>query len=156
MKGLLAAVLWAVPFFLCGRQKLGLSTALYQFIAGILATYGGRRSADGADALSQVLGLLLSFLLPEKTSFAIAKKADPEYFHTVVPYALAFGADRLFAYRFGKERIPESPYLLGIPDADRTASQWSRILRNTLRSMNARYEGLKKERFINSLYNLRK
>ena len=155
-KGLLAAAVWAIPFFLCGKRSLGLNTALYQFIAGILATYGGRRSADGADALSQVLGLLASFLVPEKTSFSIAKKADPEYFHTMAPYALSFGADRLFAYRFGKERIAECPYLLGISEADRTASQWSRILRNTLRSMNARYEGLKKERLINSLYNLRK
>ena len=155
-KGLLAAVIWVVPFFLCGKRSLGLGTALYQFIAGILAIYGGRRSADGTDALSQTLGLLLSFLVPEKASFSIAKKVDPEYFHTMAPYALSFGADRLFAYRFGKERIPECPYLLGVSEADRTASQWSRILRNTLRSMNARYEGLKKERFINSLYNLRK
>ncbi len=155
-KGLLAAVVWVVPFFLCGKRSLGLNTALYQFIAGILATYGGRRSADGTDALSQALGLLLSFLVPEKASFSIAKKADPEYFHTMAPYALSFGADRLFAYRFGKERIPECPYLVGVSEADRTASQWSRILRNTLRSMNARYEGLKKERFVNSIYNLRK
>ena len=155
-KGLLAAAVWVLPFFLCGKRSLGLNTALYQFIAGILATYGGRRSADGADALSQSLGLLFSFLVPEKASFSIAKKADPEYFHTMAPYALSFGADRLFAYRFGKERIAECPYLLGISEADRTATQWSRILRNTLRSMNARYEGLKKERLINSLYNLRK
>lgn len=155
-KGILAAVIWVVPFYLCGKQGLGLRTAFYQFIAGILATYGGRRSADGTDALSQALGLLLSFLVPEKASFSIAKKVDPEYFHTMAPYALSFGADRLFAYRFGKERIPECPYLVGVPAADRTASQWSRILRNTLRSMNARYEGLKKERLINSIYNLRK
>lgn len=155
-KGILAAVIWVVPFYLCGKQSLGLRTAFYQFIAGILATYGGRRSADGTDALSQALGLLLSFLVPEKASFSIAKKVDPEYFHTMAPYALSFGADRLFAYRFGKERIPECPYLVGVPAADRTASQWSRILRNTLRSMNARYEGLKKERLINSIYNLRK
>ena len=155
-KGLVAAVIWLVPFFLCGKRSLGINTTLYQFIAGILATYGGRRSRDGADALSQTLGLLVSFLAPEKASFSIAKKADPEYFHTMLPHALAFGADRLFAYRFGKERIAECPYLIGIPEAERTASQWSRILRNTLRSMNARYEGLKKERFINSIYNLRK
>ena len=155
-KGILAAVIWVVPFYLCGKQSLGLRTAFYQFIAGILATYGGRRSADGTDALSQALGLLLSFLVPEKASFSIAKKVDPEYFHTMAPYALSFGADRLFAYRFGKERIPECPYLVGVPAADRTASQWSRILRNTLRSMNARYEGLKKERLINNIYNLRK
>lgn len=155
-KGLLAAVIWVIPFFLCGKRGLGLGTAFYQFIAGILATYGGRRSADGTDALSQGLGLLLSFLVPEKASFSIAKKVDPEYFHTIAPYALSFGADGLFAYRFGKERIPECPYLVGVPEADRTASQWSRILRSTLRSMNARYEGLKKERFINSIYNLRK
>lgn len=155
-KGILAAVIWVVPFYLCGKQGLGLRTAFYQFIAGILATYGGRRSSDGTDSLSQALGLLLSFLVPEKASFSIAKKVDPEYFHTMAPYALSFGADRLFAYRFGKERIPECPYLVGVPAADRTASQWSRILRNTLRSMNARYEGLKKERLINSIYNLRK
>ncbi len=155
-KGLLAAIVWVFPFFLCGKQSLGINTALYQFIAGILAAYGGRRSSDGADALSQALGLLLSFLVPEKTSFSIARKADPEYFHTLAPYALSFGADRLFAYRFGKERIAECPYLLGIPEADRTASQWSRILRSTLRSMNSRYEGLKKERLMDSLYNLRK
>lgn len=155
-KGLLAAVIWVIPFFLCGKRGLGLGTAFYQFIAGILATYGGRRSADGTDALSQGLGLLLSFLLPEKASFSIAKKANPEYFHTMAPYALSFGADGLFAYRFGKERIPECPYLVGVPEADRTASQWSRILRSTLRSMNARYEGLKKERLLNSIYNLRK
>lgn len=155
-KGLLAAALWMLPFFFCGKLKLGLNTVLYQLIAGILAVYGGRRSPDGADSLSQTLGLLLSFLVPEKASFSIAKKADPEYFHAVAPYALSFGADRLFAYRFGKERIPECPYILGIPEADRTATQWSRILRNTLRSMNARYEGLKKERLINSIYNLRK
>ena len=153
---LLASAVWILPFFFCGSLFLGIRTALLQLIAGILAAYGGRRSVDGIEALSQSLGLLLSFLVPEKTGFSIAKKADPEYFHTLAPHALAFGADRLFAYRFGKERIAECPYLVGIPDADRTASQWSRILRNTLRSMNARYEGLKKEQLINRLYNLRK
>ena len=35
-------------------------------------------------------------------------------------------------------------------------SQWSRILRNTVRSMNARYEGLKKEQIIQSSKELTK
>lgn len=155
-RGLLAAGIWILPFLFCGRLGLGVQTAVLQLLAGILAVYGGRRSPDGTEALAQVLGLDLFFLLPEKATFSLAKKTDPEYFHMLSPYALALGMDRFFAYRFGKERISECPYLLGIPDADRTATQWSRILRNTHRSMNARYEGLKKERLINSLYNLRK
>ncbi len=153
---LVTSALWILPFFFIDSLALGIRTALLQVIAGIFAAYGGRRSADGTEALSQSLGLLLSFLLPEKTAFSIARKADPEYFHTLAPHALAFGADRLFAYRFGKQRIAECPYIVGIADADRTAAQWSRILRNTVRSMNARYEGLKKERVLSSVYNLRK
>lgn len=155
VRGLLAAGAWIVPFLFCGRLSLGIQTALLQLLAGLFAVYGGRRSADGTEALSQVLGLDISFLLPEKSTFTLAKKADPEYFHMLAPYALALGTDRLFAYRFGKERIAECPYLVGIPEAERNATQWSRILRNTVRSMNARYEGLKKEQLLNSIYNLR-
>lgn len=156
LRGLFAAIIWIAPFLLAKDLSWGIRTALLQLFAGILAVYGGRRSPDGTEALSQVLGLDISFLLPEKESFSIAKRADPEYFHTLAPYALALGTDRLFAYRFGRERIAECPYLLGISDTERTAAQWSRILRNTLRSMNARYEGLKKEQFVRSIYNLRK
>ena len=155
VRGLLATGIWVLPFLFCGGLSLGLQTALLQLLAGLFAVYGGRRSADGTEALSQVLGLDISFLVPEKSTFTLAKKADPEYFHILAPYALALGTDRLFAYRFGKERIAECPYLVGVSEAERTATQWSRILRNTVRSMNARYEGLKKEQLINSIYNLR-
>lgn len=155
VRGLLAAGVWILPFLLTGRFSLGFQTALLQLLAGLLAVYGGRRSPDGIEVLGLVLGLDISFLLPEKSTFSLAKKADPEYFHTLAPYALALGTDRLFAYRFGRERIADCPYLVGVPEAERTASQWSRILRNTVRSMNARYEGLKKEQIINSIYNLR-
>ncbi len=155
-RAFLASALWIAVHLFSGSLSLGIGTVLFQFLAGLLAAYGGRRTQEGMRSLEQVLGLGLHFIAPEKAQFGAARRADPEYFHALAPYALALGADRIFAYRFGRERIPECPYLLGIPPAERTAAQYSRILRNTVSRMNQRYAGLQKERFINSIYNLRK
>lgn len=133
---LLHCAVWIILGFLAGIPTVGLLVPLTQLLAGLMAAYGGRRTDAGRQALSQVLGLRRYLRSAERTQLLQLCEKDPEYFHTLAPYALALGTDTVFAKRFGKTRLPSCPYLITGTDSRMAASEWSILMRRTVNAMN--------------------
>lgn len=167
---------WAGELFLFGKRRLSLSLTLCsvwlilgliagevhiaalcvaaQLLAGLMYAFGGRRTELGRQYMSQALGLRRYLCRVSAQELQRITEANPEYFHGLAPYALALGADKRFAARFGSTRLPACPYLTTGMDGHMTAAEWSRLMRSTAAAMNRRAEQLATERlagFIRSL-----
>ena len=89
---------------------------IFQFAAGVLAAYGGKRSQLGQGVLTQLLGLRRHMLTAHSIDLQQLQQKNPNYFYEMVPYALAMGIDRKFARRFdSKTALPECLWLRGAP-----------------------------------------
>ena len=66
------------------------------------------------------------------------------------------GADRMFARRFGKLKLPECPYLVTGMDTGLTAAQWSKRMRTAVKAMDLRRRMLPLEKFTGIIQSLRK
>ena len=119
---------------------------LGQALAGLLAAYGGRRTEMGRQSAAEILGLrrYLTGVTTEEIHLAVSR--DPGYFFTVAPWALMLGAEKSFAARFGKERLPSCPWLTSGMDAHMTASEWAQTMRQTARSLDRLQRRLPLER----------
>ncbi len=128
---------WILLGSLAGKFGFGLLMISCQLFFGLMAAFGGRRTEEGRQVCQQILGLRLYFRKADKQELSRILEKDPDYFHGLVPYALALGADEAFARRFGKVRLPESPYLTTGSQNAMSASEWSNLLRRTVSIMNA-------------------
>lgn len=106
-----------------------------QILAGLAAAYGGRRTELGKQAAQQILGLRRFMKSADKKELQRILAVNPEYFHTLAPYAVAMGVDQKFAQRFEGLRIPACPYLTLGRDGHLTAAEWSQRLRAVVRAM---------------------
>ena len=125
----ICGLLWLVPAIVTEHIVMAAMLAVLQFIGGIAAAYGGKRSELGIRSLAQIRGLrhfLRTAREPELQQM-LAKNGD--YFYEMAPYALAMGLDRRFARRFGKTMLPEGGYLDVGTSRPMTASQWAAELR---------------------------
>lgn len=139
--GLLAAAIcgaiWMVMGIATGRWLVTLLMVLFQFLAGILANFGGMRTELGCQALEHILGMRRFMRSADKKELQRLLKANPEYFYEMAPYALALGVDRRFAARFERLRIGECSYLI-TERGQMTAAQWAALLRKTVNAMDAK------------------
>lgn len=156
LRGLVAGIAWVCVFALFGKFNRGLFLVLLTLLFGVFATYGGKRSEEGQRCFEQLLGLARYFYTADRAQLSHILKNDPEYFHNMAPYALALGADLSFARRMGKEKLPDCPYLVGLPQKERNAVRWSEVYRRTLNVMNSRYMRLKTEQLQKAALSLRK
>ena len=125
-------------------------------VGGFLYTYGGKRTAMGRQAMGQVLGLRRYFRSVNKSELQRICQSNPEYFHSLIPYAIAVGAGYSFARRFGKEKQPDCPYLLGKEKAPLNALEWYHRINGILTKMDGRANQLQREKLIKALRQLRK
>lgn len=128
---------WTVLGLLAGTPAVGLCVPAAQLLAGLMAAYGGRRTDAGRQAMAQILGLRRYLRNVERTHLQRIREADPDYFHTLAPCALALGVGTAFAKRFGKTRLPGCPYLTTGTDSHMNALEWSILMRRAIRAMNA-------------------
>ena len=92
------------------------------------------------------MGLCRYLLTISKSELKQINETNPEFFHNIAPYALALGLDKLLAKRFGRTLMSESSYLTsGMRSL--TAPEWSRIMRKTAISMQARARNASTEQF---------
>ncbi len=122
---------------IAGNFSGGILCVLVQFLGGLMAAYGGRRTETGKQTFSQVLALRRYLITASKGDIARICENDPGYFFNLAPYALALGVEKSFARRFGKLRLERCSYLL-CPDGSRTAYEWSLLLGRTLSDMDRR------------------
>ena len=139
--------LWLIALLCAGWLALGsLASALGsgfvlvlgQLLAGLLFAFGGRRTPAGKQTVNEVLGLRKYLkTIPHEQLRAICA-ANPEYFHRMLPYALALGVDGAFVKRFHKLPIAPCPYLSIGTSATMPAAQWRSVMRRITAAMSAR------------------
>ncbi len=141
--------LWLLLGIFGGIVTTAVWVVLAHAAAGLMAAYGGRRTAEGRQVAAEVLGLrrYLRTVAPEQLDRIT--RTNPDYFYTMAPYALALGADRAFARAFGKQKLPDCPYLTS--GAEQTAAQWNELLRRTAEAMDQRRKQLPREKIAGTL-----
>lgn len=131
--------IWLLLSVLAKQPSMGILLIITQLLAGILAFYGGRRTETGRQLMEQTLGLRRHLRTISKADVAQIYQRNPDYFHTLAPYALALGMDKRFASKFGNHQISDCPYLIANTAGHMRASDWSALMRQTVKHMNKRY-----------------
>lgn len=134
---LAAAGLWLILGIAAGQWLMTVLMIGFQFLTGLLAAYGGRRTELGQQALKQILGMRKFMTSAAKPELQRLLKANPAYFHDMVPYALALGVDHAFASRFERLRMPECSYLV-CGRTQMTAAEWAAVLHKAVETMDAK------------------
>lgn len=134
---------WLLVSFLAEQPVWGLLLIGAQLLAGLMAFFGGRLTSEGHQTRAQLLGLRHYLCTVSRDSLQTICRSDPEYFFSMVPCAMALGADMAFARRFGSRPLPQCPYLSIKGSADRSALQWAQLMRQTAAIMDS---GLRQSR----------
>ena len=139
-----------------GQIGTGILVVISQLAAGWMAAFGGLRTEEGRHAMYQILGLRRYLRTVDKATLQRICGNDPEYFHTLMPYALALDSGKAFAKRFGNMRIPQCPYLISDAEKPQTADHWCALMRHIINSMNARRKQLGGEKLLGFFQGLTK
>ena len=150
------SLLWLVISLLAGQILIGIFLLLSQYLAGVLAFYGGRRTETGRQLLSQALGLRRYLCRIPRASLQHICRNNPEYFFTMAPYAIALGVGKPFARRFGNISLPPCPYLITGNDSGKTAAEWIRLMTGFLDSMDAKSRGIGAQKLCSVLRSVRR
>ena len=129
-------LVWLVLTLFAGTAAVDIWIILGQFLAGILLTFGGRRTAEGRRAASEVAGLMRYMLTLPRLQADYICQHNPDYYFDLAPYAIALGVDRSFSAKFGKMPLDVCPYLHAPIAGRKSAAQWSAILHQVLDLMN--------------------
>lgn len=136
--GLILCGIWVVLCVRANTYQLDFWIILLQLLAGLMATFGGRRTEAGRQLLAEVLGFRVYLQTIPRVQLQHIRRQNPEYFHSLAPYAMALGCDQTFIRRFGRDLQPPCPYIVGVPQKSMTAAEWYKIFRRIARSMEAR------------------
>lgn len=151
---LLLCALWLWLSITAGTWQLDAWILVGLLLAGLMATFGTRRSEAGRQLMSEALGFRHYLVSIPRTQLYHIRQKNPDYFHTLAPYALALGCDQAFAGRFGRDLMPPCPYITGVSQKPMTAAQWCKLMRSTAQSMESRLRQQPMEKlsaFIRSL-----
>lgn len=124
------------------------------FLAGLMASFGGRRTEPGRQLMSEALGFRRYMCTIPRAQLHHIRLKNPDYFHDLAPYALALGCDKAFAHRFGKDMVPPCPYIQGVPQKPMAATEWCEYLRRTANLMESRLRQMPMERATNFIRSL--
>ncbi len=135
---LLLAVCWLLLSVWAGTWQTDAWLLVGLLLSGLMATFGGRRTEAGRQLMGDALGFRMYLATIPRTQLHHIRQQNPDYFHSVAPYAMALGCDKAFASRFGRDLLPPCPYITGVPQKPMTATEWCKLLRSTARSMESR------------------
>ena len=155
-KLLIHLLLWLLFGLLAGQTALALLGCALQLFAGMMVAFGGRRTPEGRQAAAQVLGLRRYLRKLSHADLQQIHQTNPEFFHTMAPYALALGIDKRFAQRYGSTQLPSCTYLTTGMDGHMTATEWSRLMNRAAQAMDGRYRQLRTEHLFSLIQGLRK
>ena len=131
----LLSIIWLGLSALAGRLIVGILFIAFEFLAGVLAYYGGRRTEDGRQAMVRILGFRRYLKRVDRETLDALSKRNPDYFFDLAPYALALGVGKTFARQFGAKPFRECPYI-DYPLRDTIpAAKWNKIMEETLHKM---------------------
>ena len=144
--GLGFSALWLIFGFMGKRMNIAACVVGAQLLCGLSWFYGGRRTPNGRRTAAQVLGLRAYLRRLTPADIKQLRRMDPDYFHTMAPYALALGVHKRFAGAFGNRKLPSCPYLTTGMDGHLTAQQWMQLMVRAADSLNARQKRLPLDR----------
>ena len=130
--------IWLILSAIAGLFPSGMTMVLCQLLTGLLAALGGRRTPAGRQAMGETLGLRRYLKTVSKGQLQEICQSNPDYFHQMMPYAMALGVDKRFAKQFGSLPLGQCPYISTGVDSTMRASQWAALMRRTLSGMNTR------------------
>jgi hypothetical protein len=142
------AGLWLILGIWSGVWLMGVLMLAFQFFAGLMTAYGGKRTDLGQMGLTQLLGLRKFLCSASKQELQRLVMANPGYFHDLMPYALALGVGRIFAVRFGRTRIPECAYLITDARSQMTAIEWATTLHKAVDALDAKARRMPLDRLM--------
>lgn len=140
----------------CGQFLPALYLVLGLLVAGLLLTFGGRRTKLGKQYQGQVLDLRRYLRSVPKGELQRIYAINPDYFFQLAPYALALGAHKRFGRQFGAIKLDRCGWLSIGADNAMTATQWAQLLEQTLESMSTRSHRLPLEKFLGLLQSLKR
>lgn len=143
---LIQFAVWGCLGLLGGVPLIGFLVPGAQLLAGLMLSFGGRRTEEGRQAAASVLGFYYYLLTVDKNEIRRINLQDSDYFHNIAPYALALGMDKIFAKKFGNQGIVPCPYLTTGMDGHRSALEWSALMRKTVAAMDSRRRQMPLER----------
>ncbi len=154
--GLVLCGVWLLLSILAGVFSIGFWTMAAQLLAGLFLAFGGRRTEAGMQTMSEVLGLRRYLRKVSREDLQRICQSNPEYFFSMAPYALALGADKQFAKRFGKMPLPDCPYVELGTEVRMTASGWSDRFRRLAEAMDRRRKKMWLERLMGVVNSIKK
>lgn len=139
---------WILLGSMAGDVGIAVGVVAFQLLVGLAWAYGGRRSISGRQTTARVLGLraYLKKLPPE--DLERFRRNDPDYFFTMVPYAMALGVDQAFARQFGRKRMNPCSWLTSGMDGHMTAIEWSHEMRRTVAALDEHQKRLPWEQLL--------
>lgn len=141
------AVVWMMAGAVSGQISVAALSVLGQLAGGFLAAYGGRRSDLGRQQASRILGLRRFLKKAPKEELQRLLEQNPDYFHELMPYALALGVDRQFAKQFDGILLPPCSYLTARENPRRTAREWAALMRTTADRMDLLQRRMEREKW---------
>ncbi len=142
------ALLWLVLSMAAGEVTVALIVIALEFIAGLGAFFGGRRTDTGRQMTAELLGLRRFCRTASREELKRLLRLNPHYYYDLAPFALALDADRAFARQMGKTRLPQCDYLTTGMDGHMTAKEWNLLLQDTVHAMDALQLRLPLERLL--------
>ena len=141
-------LLWIIIGVISGQWIMGLAVVAAQYLVGLLAAYGGKRSDLGKYNASQILGLRHFLRKLDDKKLERLMDNNPDYFFDMLPLAIALGVDTKFAKVFGNMPMPSCPYLLVSRNDRRTAAEWALIVRKIADRMDKRQRKMELEKWL--------
>lgn len=148
--------IWLLIGLLSGAFHVALWMVIGLLLAGLLFSWGGRRTELGKEMMAQTLGLRHYMRRGDKLLLQRLQNKDPDYFFSMAPYALALGVDKAFAKRFGNQRLGVCPYLQMEGKGELNAAEWMERFHLVVDNMDLRSRNLPIEKLMNVIQNMRK
>ena len=147
---------WLLLGLIAGTFTVGLWMVLGLVIAGLLLSWGGRRTPLGRDAYGQVIGFGWHLLSIRKEQLQQLCAADNDFFFRLMPYAMALGLDGVLAKKLGDLRIERCLYLIGPGHNQMTARDWIHRFREILSQMDRRSRRIPFEKLVAIIRSLKR
>ena len=147
---------WLLLGLFAGQLNTAAALVFSQLLAGLLLAFGGRRTYAGKQAMEQAMSMRRYFKTVSSQDLRQIGQSNPEYFHQMMPYAMALGADHAFARSFGKELVGQCPYISDGLNIEMRAGQWRLQMRRILERMNTLPEQTRTEKIMAFVESLRK
>ena len=145
---LACSVVWLTLGIWADEWGVAVFALICQWLAGLAAAYGGRRSELGRQSMAEILGLRRHLRSVSKDELRRILSTNPDYYYNLAPYAMALGVDRAFARQMGNLQLPECTYLTTGMDGHLTAREWNQLLRDTVAALDERQKNRLLEKIL--------